>query len=77
MILTDEQMWALVESSRRAAAEVRARRIFWFDRPDEPGNPKTEFHPEFAFVRDAYGELVEPFLIERPAFGAEHFGELP
>lgn len=75
MILDNEQMFALIESSRHAAAEVGAKRIFWFSRPDEPGNPETEFHPEFSFVRDAFGELVEPFLIERPALGTEHFGE--
>lgn len=69
MILTNEQMFALVESSRHAASEIGAKRIFWFARPDDPGNPETEFHPEFSFVRDAYGELVEPFLIERVPFG--------
>lgn len=77
MILNAEQMCALIESSRRAAAEVGARRIFWFDRPDDPENPEGETHPAFSFVRDAYGELVEPFLIERPALGTQHFGELP
>ena len=71
MTLTEEQMWTLIESSRHAAAEIKAKRIFWFTRPDDPGNPETDFHPEFSFVRDAFGELVEPFLIERVPFGNE------
>ena len=77
MNLTNKQMWALVESSRRAAAEVGAKRIFWFDRPDDPENPEAGTHLEFAFVRDAFGELVEPGMIERPALGTERFGEMP
>ena len=77
MILNDAQMFVLIASSRKAAAEVGAKRIFWFARPDDPGNPNTAYHPEFSFVRDAYGELVEPFMIERPALGTDHFGALP
>jgi hypothetical protein len=46
--------YRLRQHARREAERQHQHRIFWFDLGD---------HVDFAFSRDFFGELVEPFEI--------------